>query len=127
MRSEQFQCDVCMRRGAHFTKNCRKFAPEVFDEKRADWWYPNYEVGDVSFRLDDISSNECPVSVILPESRMLVQLLGRNDTVHRAAGAAMFGLDASTWPAWWCDAVALAQQVVDMEDAAIAAERRKRT
>ena len=115
-----------MARGQHLDKNCRRFAPETFDPAKPDWWWPNYEVGEFSFRLDEISSNECPISYRSGESIHLVQLLSRNDTTHRAGGAVMFGSDTCRWPAWWCDAVAIAQRVADMEDAAIAAERRKK-
>jgi len=53
-------------------------------------------------------------------------MLNRNHTAHRSCGAAMFGLDSALWPAWWADAVAAAQRVTDLEEAALAAERRNR-
>lgn len=110
----------------HLAKNCRKYAPEQVDPNKPDWWFPDYAAGSLSFRLDDISSNECPVALITSDSKWLVQMLNRNHTAHRSCGAAMFGLDSALWPAWWADAVAAAQRMTDLEEAALAAERRTR-
>ena len=87
---------------------------------------PQYESGGLRFRVEDISTNECPVSLITPETMWLVQLLSKQMRVHRAASAPLFGPDASVWPAWWYDAVETGQHVLDLEESAAAEERRRR-
>ena len=97
-------------------------------EPRRDWWFPEYRWGDLQFRLDDISSAECPVSLITPRSMWLVQLLGSQSRVKEATGAALFGPHSGCWPAWWFDAVDVFQRVVGMEKEAAdrESERRRR-
>lgn len=123
---EQFNCDSCRAQGLHHRKNCRKYAPDSVDPEKPDWWTPEYKDTGLVFRIDNISSNECPVSAITPDSRWLVEILSKNLRVHRAAGAPMYGTDSGLWPAWWFDAVEIAQRVIDMEEAAAAQERARR-
>ena len=92
-------------------------------EPRRDWWFAEYRWGDVTFRLDDISSAECPVSLITPRSMWLVQLLCSQSRVKEATGAALFGPHSGRWPAWWFDAVDVFQRVAGMEKEAAEHER----
>jgi hypothetical protein len=84
-------------------------------EPRREWWFPEYQWGKLQFRLDDISSAECPISLITPETMWLVQLLGSQNRVKEATGAALFGAHSGRWPAWWFDAVDIFQRVCSME------------
>ena len=95
---------------------------------RREWWWPEYQWGKLTFRLDDISSAECPVSLITPESMWLVQMLGSQGRVKEACGAALFGPNSGRWPAWWFDAVDICQRVVSLEKEAAdqEVERKKR-
>ncbi len=110
----------------HFQKNCRRYDPQGFQPDKPDWWVPQYESGGLRFRVEDITANECPVSLITPETMWLVQLLSKQMRVQRAASAPLFGPDASAWPAWWYDAVETGQHVLDLEESAAAEERRRR-
>jgi hypothetical protein len=92
-------------------------------EPRRDWWFAEYHWGDVTFRLDDISAAECPVSLITPRSMWLVQLLCSQSWVREAIGAALFGSRSGRWPAWWFDAVDIFQRVAGMEKEAAEHER----
>ncbi len=93
---------------------------------RREWWYPEYRWGDLQFRLDDISSAECPVSLITPQSMWLVQLLGSQGRVKEATGAALFGPHSGRWPAWWFDAVDVFQRIAVMEKEAADRESDRR-
>jgi hypothetical protein len=87
---------------------------------------PEYKTPHFTFRVDDISSNECPVSQITPESRWLVQLLSKNTRINRGTSAPMYGMDSGLWPAWWYDAVDIAQYVSDLEESAADKERARK-
>lgn len=66
----------------------------------------------------DVESLACPVSVITEESK---------DTVRRffdarltaKIGGAMYGPDASLWPARWFEAVTLIQNEIQREETAM--------
>ena len=93
---------------------------------RREWWVPEYHWGNIQFRLDDISSAECPASLIAPESMWLVRQLSSQNRVKEATGAALFGPHAGRWPAWWFDSVDTFQRVASMEKEAAEHEIEKR-
>ena len=88
------------------------------DPDRGEWWAPEYEYQGFrpdgsriprTFTVDGVSSAECPVSRITPESRKMLDLISRNMRTRDAAGAVLFGTDTQHWPAWWWDAVTIAE------------------
>ena len=130
---EQYDCQLCRERSHHIDRNCRKHFPADVDrdaqgryEPRRDWWFAEYHWGDVTFRLDDISAAECPVSLITPRSMWLVRLLCSQSRVKEATGAALFGPHSGRWPAWWFDAVDVFQRVVGIEKEAADQENERR-
>ena len=68
--------------------------------------------------IADVSCEECPVSFITPNSRLLVRLLLENTSHRDAAGACLFGSNTAEWPQWWAKAVAIVQsQALSVESA----------
>ncbi|MCC6591609.1 MAG: hypothetical protein IT168_33290 [Bryobacterales bacterium] len=57
-----------------------------------------------------MAANECPVSLITPESKRLVEVFERADFAHQGSGAALYGTDLSRWPARAIDALVVIQQ-----------------
>jgi hypothetical protein len=79
------------------------------------WWRPTYQFTIIRdrreetrhFTLDEVSCNECPVTLVTPESMRLVEIFGRAQFV---SGAPLYGPDLSRWPARMVDAAAVIQQ-----------------
>jgi hypothetical protein len=59
--------------------------------------------------------NECPVSLITPESKRLVQILIRAERAHEASGASLYGPSLSRWPVRMLDAQVAIQQEINRE------------
>ena len=72
---------------------------------------PTHEWGAVA----SFSVNECPVSMITPESKRLVQILTRASMVHDASGASLYGPSLSRWPVRMLDAQVVIQQETNRE------------
>lgn len=79
------------------------------------WWRPRYELVVIrdrreetrSFSIDELSCNECPVTLITPESKRLVEIFDRAGLVNAAP---LYGPDLSKWPARMVDAAGIIQQ-----------------
>lgn len=52
------------------------------------------------YSIDTQPINECPVSYIKPESKVLVAQLQRVEFATDATGTTFYGPDISQWPAW---------------------------
>jgi len=86
-------------------RNCRKYFPDEVDPKRPPCWYADYKTAKgTPYRVDGVETNECPVSLISPQSRELVTLFTGAEQVHKVAGACLFGPDLGKWPTWAYDA-----------------------
>ncbi len=96
---------------------------------RPRWWEPEYRTAEGTvFGVEGLSAAECPVSLIQPETRELIQILQRARRVQEAGGAALFGPDLRRWPARVVDALAAVEEerirVHNAEIEAEASERR---
>lgn len=104
----EYHCQHCKAQKLYMTRNCRKFFPEQYDPDRRGGWVPRFNVKmgekSISFVLPEFAVRECPVSYITGESLGIVELFAHAE-VATDRGGAMFGPDASKWPAWWADAL----------------------
>ena len=78
-------------------------------------WTPEYQLaGGHAYYPEDISSSECPVSLLTtgegPRARRITEQVMWADQAKNATGAAFGGPDSGQWPAWWFDAVAIIEQ-----------------
>jgi len=71
--------------------------------------------------LQELGTNECPVSIITPESRRLVEIIVDAERVREHSGAVLFGQDSSQWDPRFFDAM----QVIAEEQMRIQAEDEK--
>ena len=71
---------------------------------------PLYEDGELRYAVDDVELEACPVSVITPQSRELVNLVTRAHHAYSQSGAAFGGADSRKWPGRWFDAVTVIEQ-----------------
>lgn len=60
--------------------------------------------------IDSITLDECPVGMIAPESRRLVEIMARADFAKQASGSALYGANLSKWPVRMVDASVVIQQ-----------------
>ena len=71
-------------------------------------WFPAYTTYGSNPKTNIVAGvecDECPASLITPDSKFLVQLEAENHLMKDSTGAALFGLDSGQWPACWADAV----------------------
>jgi len=95
-----YECGTCEFEGYYHARSCKRH-PRVGAE---EWWRPEYRQGKAFIILNDISSSECPVTLVDDETKTLL------DTVFRLRLAARFGSGQSLgplleWPAWLLDAI----------------------
>lgn len=69
--------------------------------------------------VEEIELSECPVSLITPESRQLVEIQVSAQTMSKS-GVSLYGPDASRWPARMYDAAVVVQQEHNRAENAIA-------
>jgi hypothetical protein len=62
---------------------------------------------DTAYEIEDTEIDECPVSLISPESIQVVEAHGRARIANQSCGAQMYGPDLSRWPARDVDALVL--------------------
>ena len=62
-----------------------------------------------------MATNECPVSLITPQSKQIVEVFVRAKFAHQASGAGLYGPDLSCWPARAVDALVVIQQETNRE------------
>lgn len=106
----QYQCGWCKREGKHRGRNCKQFPDEWKTGRPPDVWVrtitgPAKGKDQPGAQVRVASSTECPVSAITPESLWLIEMVHGSRVAHEMTGAAMFGADASRWPAIYFDAV----------------------
>jgi hypothetical protein len=91
---------------------------------RPRWWEPEYRTaGGTVYGVEGVSTSECPVSLVRPATRELVQILGRARRAREAAGPALLGPDLSRWPARLADAVAaIEEERIKVHNAEVEAE-----
>ena len=72
----------------------------------------------IAVPLRETQTNECPVSLITPDSAELVRLIFSGIRVHHMTGAIDFGTDSTEWDARFFDAMTVVsqeEQLVEME------------
>jgi hypothetical protein len=77
--------------------------------------------GYINYALDDEQIEECPVSVITPESKALVEIFSGSRIVHKQCGTSSLG-DPSQWSGKMVDAATIFEvcsrkQEAEMHDA----------
>lgn len=83
-------------------------------------WAPEYQTAQGKPYLVEFEPlRECPVSLITPESRVLVSQLSRMEFVQEATGATLYGAGLESWPPEMVEAsVALRSELNRIENAA---------
>ena len=92
------------------------------------WWEPEYQTPrGTTYGVEGVSTSECPASLIRPETRELIQILGRAARAREAGGGALFGGDLRRWPARLVDAVtAIEEERIKAHNAGMEAEASER-
>ena len=65
--------------------------------------------------IPELSTDECPVSLITPDIRSVVRTIENHRYIKEFSGATLFGSDLSMWPAWYADAVQIIQEEICRE------------
>jgi hypothetical protein len=74
---------------------------DLIPPNKRERWKAEYMTPDKHlYSIDTEPINECPVSYIKPESKVLVAQLQRVDFASDATGTSLYGPDLSQWPAW---------------------------
>lgn len=78
------------------------------------WWYAEYPVGTSKgvrkVIVEGVTTSECPVSLISPESIVMISTINRSRHVKEAVGTSSLG-DISRLPARFVDAI----EIVEIE------------
>lgn len=92
----------------HERRNCSKFFPDKMTAKKYGW-VPRFRIEGEKpkdFALPAYASPDCPVACVTGESMALVEMIGSANVIGENHGA-MFGTNASKWPAFWVDALSV--------------------
>ncbi len=70
------------------------------------------------YSVPQITSDECPVSVITEQSKALIEIEAMNHHAQKSTGATLYGPDSGQWPAVWHDVVTTVQTQRSLDEAA---------
>lgn len=65
------------------------------------------------------STNECPTSLITPDSLWLFDAFMSAQSAHRFSGASLYGTNSGRWPQFWQDTVDVLSQAQNEADAIV--------
>jgi hypothetical protein len=107
--NDLYNCSRCEYAGDWQHRGCIKRHPE-HPLPRNPWWFPVYQNGNKPVTIEGVAINECPKSLVTPQSNALVEIFTRAEYAHEGSGASLFGPNLSKWHPRMVDALKVVEQ-----------------